>query len=71
MSRESVRAKSRVDPAHRRENCRSYGTNVFEAVTVRQAASFHRGGIDRLRILELLDSEIYAFNDLIATQCSG
>jgi hypothetical protein len=63
--------KSRVDPAHNEENCRSYGANFFETVTVRQAASFCRDGIDRQRTLELLDSEIDALNDLIATQCSG
>ena len=63
--------KSGVRPAHDAGNCRSYGANFFEAVTARQAASFCSDGIDRQRILELLDSEIDAFNDLIATQCSG
>jgi hypothetical protein len=63
--------KSRVDAAHSEESCRAYGTNFFEAVTTRQAASFCRDSIDRQRTLELLDSEIDAFNDLIATQCSG
>jgi hypothetical protein len=63
--------KSRVDPAHNEENCRSYGTNFYEAVTMRQAASFCRDSIDRRRTLELLDAEIEAFNDLIATRCSG
>jgi hypothetical protein len=63
--------KGRVDPAHNEENCRSYGANFFEAVTVRQAASFCREGIDRQRTFELLDSEIDALNELIATQCSS
>ena len=63
--------KSRVDPAHNQESCRSYGSNFFEAVTTRQAASFCRDGVDRQRTLELLDADIEAFNDLIATQCSG
>jgi len=63
--------KGRVDPRHSEESCRSYGSNFFEAVTTRQAASFCRGGVDRQRTLELLDAEIEAFNDLIATQCSG
>jgi hypothetical protein len=39
-------------------------------VTARQAGSFCKAGIDRVRILELIDSEIEAFNDLIATLCS-
>jgi hypothetical protein len=63
--------KSRVDPAHNEENCRAYGAHFFEAVTVRQAASFCRDGIDRQRTLQLLDSEIDALNDLITTQCNG
>jgi hypothetical protein len=61
--------KGRADPAHNEENCRAYATNFFEAVTARQAASFCKDGIDRQRILESLDSEIEAFNDLIATVC--
>jgi hypothetical protein len=67
---ESVR-KSRVDPAKHETTCRSYNANFVEAVTVRQAASGCRSGIDLQRTLELLDSEINAFNDLIATHCSG
>jgi hypothetical protein len=62
---------SRVDPGHSEESCRSYRSNFFEAVTTRQAASICRDGADRSRTLELLDTEIEAFNDLIATQCSG
>jgi hypothetical protein len=66
----SVR-KEPVNPAHNEESCRSYRTNFFEAVTTREAASLCREGIDRQRNLDLLDLEIEAFNDLIATQCSG
>jgi hypothetical protein len=36
----------------------------------RYEASFCGNVIDRQRVLELLDSEIEALNDLIATQCS-
>jgi hypothetical protein len=63
--------KSRIDPDHSEESCRSYRSNFFEAVTTRQAASICRDGADRSRTLELLDTEIEAFNGLIATQCSG
>jgi hypothetical protein len=63
--------ESRVDPGHSEESCRSYRSNFYEAVTTRQAASFCRDGTDRRRTLELLDTEIEAFNDLIATQCSS
>jgi hypothetical protein len=62
--------KSRVDSAQSEETCRSYSSNFFEAVTARQTAFFCAHGVNRQRILELLDSEIDAFNDLIATHCS-
>jgi hypothetical protein len=63
--------KSNVDPGHSDESCRSYRSNFFEAVTTRQAATFCTDGADRRRTLALLDTDIEAFNDLIATQCSG
>jgi hypothetical protein len=63
--------QSRVDPGRSEESCRSYRSNFFEAVTTRQAASFCRDGAEWRRTLELLDTEIEAFNDLIATHCSG
>jgi hypothetical protein len=63
--------KKPVNPAHNEESCRAYGTNFFEAVTTREGASFCKDSIDRQRTLELLDAEIEAFNDVIATQCSG
>jgi hypothetical protein len=62
--------KSRIDSAQSAQSCRSYSSNFFEAVTARQTAFFCKHGVDRQRILELLDSEIDAFNDLIATHCS-
>jgi hypothetical protein len=52
--------KSPADPAHKEEICRTYGSNFFEAVMTRQAASFCGNVIDRHRLLELLDSEIDA-----------
>ena len=63
--------RSRVDPANHEMSCRSYNANFVEAVMVRQAASVCRSGIELQRTLELLDSEINALNDLIATHCSG
>jgi hypothetical protein len=63
--------KSRADPVHKEESCLSYRSNYFEAVMTRHEASVCGGVIDRQRVLELLDSEIEALNDLIATQCSG
>jgi len=63
--------KSPVDPGHSEQSCRSYRSNFLEAVTTRQVASICRDGADRSRTLNLLDTEIEAFNDLIATQCGG
>jgi hypothetical protein len=63
--------KSRPDPVHKEESCLSYRSNYFEAVMTRHEASFCAGVVNRQRVLELLDSEIEALNDLIATQCSG
>jgi hypothetical protein len=63
--------RSGVEPGHSEESCRSYRSNFFEAVTTRQVASICRDGAERSRTLDLLDTEIEAFNDLIATQCSG
>jgi hypothetical protein len=58
-----------VDPGHNEKNCLAYGIHFYEAVVARQAASICAGGSDRRRNLDLLDSEIDAFNNLIATQC--
>ncbi len=41
--------KKPVNPAHNEESCRSYGSNFFDALTTRQAASFCRDSIDRQR----------------------
>jgi hypothetical protein len=63
--------RSNLDSAHYEESCRTYYNQFFEAVKVRQAASICEDGIDRQRDLDMLDSEIDAFNNLIAAQCSG
>jgi hypothetical protein len=60
-----------ADPALREKSCQAYGIQFYEAVTARQAVSTCRDGLDHRRDLELLDSEIDAFNKLIATQCGG
>jgi len=60
-----------VDPALPDKNCRAFGIQFYEVVTARQATSACQDGIDHQRDLILLDSEIEAFNKLIATQCGG
>jgi hypothetical protein len=63
--------KSRADLVHEKESCRYYRSNYFEAVMTRKDAPVCERVIDRQRLVERLDSEIEALNDLIATQCSG
>ena len=53
------------------EMCRAYGKYFYEAAVVRQAAASCESGAARDRDLESLDTEIDAFNNLIASQCSG
>jgi hypothetical protein len=47
--------------------CRAYAASFYESVTTRQAAVGCTGGAD----ISSLDSEINAFNDLLATKCGG
>jgi hypothetical protein len=61
----------RADPANLEESCREYGNQFFDAVKARQAISTREDGIDRQRALEILDAEIDAFNNLIASQCGS
>jgi len=63
--------QSRLGPAQDEQKCRAWGIHFYNAVTVRQAASVCEVGSDRQRDLDLLDSEINAFNNLIAAQCGG
>jgi hypothetical protein len=63
--------QSRIDPANNEKNCRAYGIHFYEAVTARQAVATCKDGISHQPILDVLDSEIDAFNNLIAAQCGG
>jgi hypothetical protein len=48
--------------------CRDYAASFYEFVTLRQAAA---KCVERERKLAVLDSEINAFNDLLATKCGS
>jgi hypothetical protein len=63
--------QSRADSAQNENRCRLYRTHFYDAVTARQVASICEDGINRQRDLDLLDSEINAFNNLIAARCGG
>ena len=54
--------------ADREKICRAYATSFYESVTLRQASARCTDGE---RNLAVLDSEINAFNDLLATKCGG
>jgi hypothetical protein len=54
--------------ADKEKTCRAYAASFYESVTLRQAAA---RCIDGERALAALDSEINAFNDLLATKCGG
>jgi hypothetical protein len=49
--------------------CRAYGHQFYQAVEARQAVSECKAGLERQKALEMLDGEIEAFNNLIATHC--
>jgi hypothetical protein len=52
-------------------NCRAYAASFYESVTLRQAAALCSRDADRARNLSVLDSEIDAFNNLLASKCGS
>ncbi|NEV01196.1 hypothetical protein [Bradyrhizobium uaiense] len=54
--------------ADKEKICRAYATSFYESVTLRQVEARCAGGG---RNFVVLDSEINAFNDLLATKCGG
>jgi hypothetical protein len=61
----------RSQPANAAGNqkaCRAYAASFYQSVTLRQAAARYADGE---RTLALIDTVINAFNDLLATKCSG
>ena len=63
--------QSRGDTPNNEKNCRVYSIHFYEAVTVRQAVSTCKDGVGRQPLLDVLDAEIDAFNNLIAARCGG
>lgn len=62
----AVRSQFSKAPDHEAA-CRAYAASFYESVTARQAATGCVGYPD----ITTLDSEINAFNDLLATKCGG
>ena len=55
---------------HEDDSCRVYRDQFYEAAVTRQSVTRCEQGDIRERALEVIDAEINAFNDLIATSCS-
>ena len=51
------------------KTCRSYADSFYRIVLIRQAAA--ACSVGRQRDLAVLDSEIDAFNELLAARCGG
>ena len=64
----SVRSQQ-VGPGDREQSCRTYAASFYRIVLTRQAAA--ACGVGRQRELTVLDSEINALNDLLASRCGG
>jgi len=67
-------AKVRSQPtkaADDQTNCRAFAASFYESVTLRQAAALCSHGADQSRNLIVLDSEIDAFNNLLASRCGS
>ena len=57
-----------VNATNNEKACRAYAASFYESVTLRLATA---KCVDGERNLAVLDSEINAFNDLLATKCGG
>ena len=65
--REMLRSQPTKE-ADKEKTCRAYATLFYEALTLRQVATTCTAGE---RNLPVLDPEINAFNNLMATKCGG
>jgi hypothetical protein len=66
----TLRTKS-TKTADNEGTCRAYAASFYESVTLRQATAVCNRHMDQARNLVVLDSEIDAFNNLLATKCGG
>lgn len=63
-------AQQHDSKVHEDDSCRVYRNQFYEAAVTRQNVTRCEQGDIRKRALEVIDAEIDAFNDLIATSCS-
>jgi hypothetical protein len=64
----SVRSQAGVD---HQATCHAYAASFYESVMLRQAAVACVRDANREQNVTMLDSEIDAFNDLLAARCRG
>jgi hypothetical protein len=57
-----------ANAADKEKTCRAYAASFYQSVTLRQTAA---RCVDGERNLAVLDSEINAFNDLLAAKCDS
>jgi hypothetical protein len=57
-------------PPQKDDSCRGYRTEFYEAAVTRRNVTHCEQDDMRQSALEVIDAEINAFNDLIATHCS-
>ena len=67
-SRWEILRSQAAKAADKEKVCRAYAASFYDSVTLRQVATKCTAGE---RNLAVLDSEINAFNDLLATKCGG
>ena len=60
-----------VNTADNEMTCRTYAASFYESVTLRQAAATCVRDTDNEWSLAVLDSEINAFNSLLAAKCGS
>jgi len=60
-----------VSSVNTKEACRAFATSLYESVVVRLTATMCPHNVSKQRTLALLDSDINAFNDLLAAKCGN
>ena len=67
-TRWATQRSQRIKAADKEKSCRAYAASFYESVALRLAAA---KCVDGKQIVAVLDSEISAFNDLLATECGS
>jgi hypothetical protein len=63
--------RSQPTKADDQTSCRAYAASFYESVKLRQEAALCSRDTDQARKLTILEAEIDAFNNLLATRCGS